>query len=543
MKKSFIILLLFLLTATGSYAQKFEAENATLTDGASKVADSEASGGYYVAQAEGTITFPTNLPADGYYSIHVQVSSPYGNRSGRMTIDGSAIDFSIPQNNHFVRMKVINTLRLTKGIRDIKIIKPWGWINIDYIEVENVNPPAPVNITTTLVTPDPMDETSRLYQFLYDNFGKKIISGVMTLTSMDEVNWLKNNTGKEPALVGLDFMHSNRGYTWYNENDPLNDAIYYYSRNGIPALFWHWRDPSRKTESFYTSTGNPNDCTSFDISKIFDETSDEYKAMIGDIDYTAGLLKKFQDNHVPVVWRPLHEAAGGWFWWGAKGPAAYKKLWQLMFDRMINYHGLHNLIWIYTHEPNDDEWYPGDEYADMVSRDIYREGDHGSQILEFNDLINRYKRNKMAVIGDCGSFPDADSLQKDGAAWSWFMPWYTFIRDNQHNSLDHWKKTLASDYVLTLDEMPNLKSYGINSTTEALKNVNDFQVYPTSFNDSFTVTSLQPLKTIAVYNQSGIKIKSVNPKNTPTVISLDGFPSGLYIVKADEKPAMKVVKK
>ena len=77
--------------------------------------------------------------------------------------------------------------------------------------------------------------------------------------------------------------------------------------------------------------------------------------MIKDIDYTAGLLKKLQDNKVPVIWRPLHEAAGGWFWWGAQGAAPCKKLWQVMFDRMVNHHGLHNLIWVWTREPNDDD--------------------------------------------------------------------------------------------------------------------------------------------------------------------------------------------
>jgi mannan endo-1,4-beta-mannosidase len=308
------------------------------------------------------------------------------------------------------------------------------------------------NINATLVTLNPTAEASALYQFLRNNYGKKIISGVMTLDSFDEINWLKANTGKEPAIIGLDFMHCNRNYTWYDNEQPIKDAKTYWERNGIPVLVWHWRDPSRKTEEFYTNK------TAFDISKIDDANSAEYKAMISDIDYISGLLKKLQDQKVPVIWRPLHEAAGGWFWWGAKGAAPCKKLFQLMYERMVNHHGLKNLIWVWTHEPNDQAWYPGDQYVDIVGRDIYKQGDHSSQVSEFNAMNNIYGSKKMITMSECGSMPDANNLVKDIAAWSWFMPWYgNYVRNSTHNSLDLWKKMFASNYVITLDEMPSLK--------------------------------------------------------------------------------------
>jgi mannan endo-1,4-beta-mannosidase len=314
--------------------------------------------------------------------------------------------------------------------------------------------PEPVRFTinATLVTLNPTKEAVNLYNFLRNNYGKKIISGVMTLHSFDEVTWLKANTGKEPAIVGLDFMHSGRGYTWYDSEEPIKDAKTYWDRKGIPVFVWHWRDPLRTTEEFYTNK------TSFDVSKINDPSSSEYKAMLADIDYVSGLLKKLQDQNVPVIWRPLHEAAGGWFWWGAKGAAPCKKLYQVMYDRMVNHHGLKNLIWVWTREPNDNAWYPGDEYVDIVGRDIYKQGDHTSQIAEFNTMNALYGTKKMITISECGSIPDVDNLVNDKAAWSWFMPWYgDFTRNSIHNSLDLWKKMFASDYVITLDEMPSLK--------------------------------------------------------------------------------------
>jgi mannan endo-1,4-beta-mannosidase len=313
-------------------------------------------------------------------------------------------------------------------------------------------PPARFNTNASLVTPNPITQANNLYQFLKTNYSKKILSGVMTLASFDEVNWLKANTGKEPAIVGLDFMHCNRGYNWYNNDEPINDAKTYWNRNGIPVFVWHWRDPSRTTEEFYTNK------TTFDVSKISDPASAEYKAMISDIDWVSGQLKKLQDQNVPIIWRPLHEAAGGWFWWGAKGAAPCKKLYQVMYDRMVNYHGLKNLIWVWTREPNDNAWYPGDEFVDIVGRDIYKTGDHSSQIAEFNSMNSLYSTKKMITLSECGSIPDADNLQKDAAAWSWFMPWYgDYTRNSTHNSLDLWKKLFASTYVITLDEMPSLK--------------------------------------------------------------------------------------
>jgi mannan endo-1,4-beta-mannosidase len=324
-------------------------------------------------------------------------------------------------------------------------------------------PPAPpvvqrFNINPTLVTPNASKEAVALYNFLRDNYGKKILSGVMTLNSFDETDWLKANTGKEPAIIGLDFMHCNRGYSWYDNKQPIKDAKTYWDRNGIPVMVWHWRDPSRATEEFYTKNAGRPSGTSFDVTKINDPASPEYAAMISDIDFVAGLLKELHTQNVPVIWRPLHEAAGGWFWWGAKGSDACKKLYQVMYDRMVNFHGLKNLIWVWTREPNDNSWYPGDNVVDIVGRDIYKTGDHSSQLTEFNTMNSLYGTKKMVTLSEVGSMPDADNLVGDQAAWSWFMPWYgSYTRDAANNSLDLWKKMFAHSYVITLDEMPSLK--------------------------------------------------------------------------------------
>src|SRR5690606_38440069 len=145
------------------------------------------------------------------------------------------------------------------------------------------------------------------------------------------------------------------GYDWYNEGQNLRDAKIWTAKNGIVTLMWHWRDPLRQTEGFYVPDGKKpaEQVTNFDVSKVNDPSSPEYIAMVEDIDSISKRLLEFQDNGIPVLWRPLHEAAGGWFWWGAKTGADLQALWRLMYDRMVNHHGLRNLIWVWTNNGND----------------------------------------------------------------------------------------------------------------------------------------------------------------------------------------------
>ena len=99
--------------------------------------------------------------------------------------------------------------------------------------------------------------------------------------------------------------------------------------------------------------------------------------IVKDIDNISALMQRMEDANVTVMWRPLHEASGGWFWWGASGADAYKWLWKLMYHRMTDYHELDNLIWVWNAQSAD--WYPGDEYCDISATDIYnRAYDYGT---------------------------------------------------------------------------------------------------------------------------------------------------------------------
>jgi mannan endo-1,4-beta-mannosidase len=107
----------------------------------------------------------------------------------------------------------------------------------------------------------------------------------------------------------------------------------------------------------------------------------EHGALLHDLDYLADHLGYLADHGVPVLLRPYHEmntAPGRGFWWAGQDPAAFRKLWQLAHDHLVNHRGLHNLIFVWAPNSWDGSYglqpgpyYPGDRYVDVVGVDDY----------------------------------------------------------------------------------------------------------------------------------------------------------------------------
>ncbi|MGQ0827425.1 MAG: glycosyl hydrolase [Bacteroidota bacterium] len=527
MKKIFFVLLMLgKVCNTSAQVTRIEAESGSLTGDALITNNAACSGGKFVQMRNGDINFSITITQAAFYDFYVYAASPYDNKTQNFVIKGNSAAFTFLKNASYTRLKAASFVSLAAGTHTVSIIKNWGYIDVDYIEMEKVDPSTRFNIDPNLNAPNPIQKAVCLYDFLKEKYGKKILSGAMTLSSFDESNWLLQQTGKEPVVLGLDFMHANRGYTWYNNSTTRNDAKTWYNKGGVPVICWHWRDPSRNTESFYTSG------TSFDVSKIFDPLSAQYAAMIQDIDFVAQEFLKLQADGIPVIWRPLHEAAGGWFWWGAKGGAACKELWQIMYNRIVNYHGVNNLIWVWTYEPGEGTgWYPGDNYVDMVGRDLYRQGNHSSQILEFNTMNDVYSGTKMISLSECGSFPDVDNLTADGAAWSWYMTWYgDYTRSAVHNSLSLWNKMFASDYVLTLDEMPGWSFYCSTSVGLQPESTLKLEIYPNPASQTLYFKTSGTILKAELIDMFG-NINTVVQENNLESINIEGLPAGMYILK------------
>jgi mannan endo-1,4-beta-mannosidase len=232
---------------------------------------------------------------------------------------------------------------------------------------------------------------------------------------------------------------------------------------------WHWNVPISNGSSsyaFYTpGSGTPS--TNFDILEAVKEGTNENRIIKADLEKIANYLLLLKQKNIPVLWRPLHEAAGGWFWWGAKGAEPCKALWKLMFET-FEAKGLNNLIWVWTAEPNDNAWYPGDNYVDIVGRDIYNKTTVNQMLDECNTLKNRYP-DKIVTLSECGNVAGIAEQVNAGATWSWFMPWYDYERTNnpaseafkseahQHANATYWKNAFNNSKVISRDQMPSLK--------------------------------------------------------------------------------------
>lgn len=194
------------------------------------------------------------------------------------------------------------------------------------------------------------------------------------------------------------------------------------------------------------------DETDFDAANALTEGTWENKFFMQDLANVAAYLKLLKDADIPVLWRPFHEAAGKWFWWG-KDAASHKALWVAMFD-YFKAQGLDNLIWVWTTETGDDEWYPGDEYVDIIGRDIYKK-DTETCASQYAAISATYG-NKMVALSECGTVGKISEQWAAGARWSWFMPWYDGMEDG--NAIVHadeawWKDAMSQDYVITRDQI------------------------------------------------------------------------------------------
>ncbi|MBP1757024.1 MAG: xylanase, partial [Firmicutes bacterium] len=241
---------------------------------------------------------------------------------------------------------------------------------------------------------------------------------------------------------------------------------------GIVTFCWHWNAPEKylvNTEKTPWWKGFYTEGTNIDLAAIMNgEDPEGYDLLIRDIDTIAFQLKVLQNAEIPILWRPLHEASGGWFWWGASGSEAYIELYQLLYDRLVNYHKIHNLIWVWNGQNKD--WYPGDEYVDIVGTDIYPgERVYSSQAANFQKLVDwTGDTRKIVAMTENGCMFDPERAVRDDAMWSYFGTWEgefltlnnTYTLSERYTETDMLVKVYNSDRVITLDELPDLRTYG-----------------------------------------------------------------------------------
>lgn len=470
-----------------------EAEKGTLSGNAAtydKAFLGDFSGdGFVGIDGEGDeVDFEVEIPAKGSYNIILTMAGDSEGLSNLITVDGSVASAFKSTSTKFAETTAENVL-IDEGTHTVGIKGDKGHIFIDSIKIV----PAPAidlsqyDVTKELCNPNASDRTKRLYNFLTDVYGKYVISGQFSGNNdgkdSREFKEIKKNLDKVPVILGLDVGNLGLSATGNGAGGgdmvPIQAIDWYTNENGIVSLCWHWLAPTE----YLKANGQPwwrgfySDSTSFDLAKAMNgEDQAGYDAIVAELDNMAQQLKIIADADVPILWRPLHEAAGdpnypgnAWFWWGSAGKDAYLKLWQLMYDKFTNEYGLNNLIWVWNGQNPD--WYPGDEYCDIIGYDCYPAEHDSSSQKDYYDLMKTCSptQSKIIAMTENGAIFDPDVCFNDGSRWAWFSTWngeFT-LKDmqlsDQYTTFDMWNKIYNSERVLTQDEMPDLKCYPLDT--------------------------------------------------------------------------------
>lgn len=257
---------------------------------------------------------------------------------------------------------------------------------------------------------------------------------------------VKDITGSMPAIVGIDMLaiagdsKSNRGK---NTEETLKYAVEKgkeaINNGAIITLSMHTpnmaSDSIRKKKdgtydfwacSFADSQNTGGDCAEKCLPG--GEYNDRYNAYL---DIAAKYIEELGD--VPVLFRPLHESSGNWFWWGVGNTDAetYKALFRYTKDYMTQVKDIHNLIYVFSPGGTSDEdeylqTYPGDEYVDILGFDSYDSNEvpfnktfTESSLKGYCDTVAKLakKKNKLAAISETGSLLKVKDCAIKGQDW------------------------------------------------------------------------------------------------------------------------------
>jgi glycosyl hydrolase family 26 len=257
------------------------------------------------------------------------------------------------------------------------------------------------------------------------------------------MNYINRNTGKYPAVRGLDYGDSqtvgSRAVSWWNAG-------------GIPMVGYHMGAPNQDTDGYSGSQLTAN------INAALTPGTADHSRLTARLDGVAGQLQLAQSSGAAVIFRPWHEAGGTWFWWSKEGGSQYKRLWQFTFDYMTKTKGLHNLVWLMPYNGSPDASFnPGKAYYDVGGADTYA-NDHGPLTSLFDATKSIFGATVPIALHENGRIPDPSQLQSSTAKWVLFNTWHsTFVSDTSINPVSTFQSVYASPYVITRDEVPSLK--------------------------------------------------------------------------------------
>ena len=220
---------------------------------------------------------------------------------------------------------------------------------------------------------------------------------------------LHDKTGEWPGIIGLD-------YEWARSFTPAqlskaNEVLINYAHNGgIIMVTFTPQNPWFNDETDLTTNPGSGYGPSATVSSLPPDASLDdlllpekpvYASWKRKLDRIAGALLELKKAGVVVLFRPMQEMNGVWFWWGIAShrtdPGPYIRVYRAMRDYFTKDKGLDNLIWVYSPTStygNETvtnyvfravDWaYPGDDYVDIIAGTNYADdmsiSDYGTYV-------------------------------------------------------------------------------------------------------------------------------------------------------------------
>jgi mannan endo-1,4-beta-mannosidase len=503
------------------------------------------------------------------YSLTLCYSAPYGDKIHNFLVNGvDQGQFSCAKTGTGEWVEIsLGSVKLNAGDNDITIKSSWGWTDIDYITVESASLPTISASDVTCCDANATAETQSLMSYLSSVYGEHILSGQQEIYKYGphdfeyEFDYIENLTGELPAIRGFDYLNCN---PLYGSEDGTNERIINWvkNKNGIATASWHITVP--KDFDSYTlgdsvawadSTYVPSE-TNFDTSQAVIEGTKEYEYYMLCLKGLAAQLQELQDEGIPLIFRPLHEAEGGggesgsWFWWGKSGSAVYKQLWILTYKTLTETYGLHNIIWewnSYAYNTSEN-WYPGDEYVDLIAYDKYNCTDWstGSAVLTHNDsaisstfytIMEKYNSKKMVAMAENDSIPTVSNLITEKAGWLYFLPWYdggsdstNFLSNELFNTKEDLIEMYQSDYCITLGELPaDLYSTEVQITTTTAGTGTTSPTTTTTTVAAAETTTTEPEEFVFDTKKYSVTLENAGVEDAVLTITIEGAPTASIV--------------
>lgn len=295
---------------------------------------------------------------------------------------------------------------------------------------------APVSAFKT-ANPNASPEAKALIDLYYHITGKYILTGQHNypLTKDRNSRTATRFFGKTPAVWSSDLGFAKDGDkdSYLARPDIVKEAIRQHRKGSIVTLCWHAVPPTASEPVTFQPVGKSDPGKLLSVQgHLLEEQYKElltpgtslYNQWASQVDTVAVYLKQLQDAKVPILWRPYHEMNGDWFWWGGRKDenntiAIYKQL----FDRLVNYHKLNNLVWVWnvdrplTPVRKFSNFYPGNDYLDILSLDVY-----GSDFNKaYYDSLLILSKGKPILFGEVGQPPLPDILDQQPLWCSWVV--------------------------------------------------------------------------------------------------------------------------